>query len=181
VHPRSPELTLLEEVSAVLARAGIAHALIGATALAAHGVSRSTQDQDLLAVGAACLDPGLWAELRERGVSVDVRRGDLTDPLLGVVRFTVPGQRQVDLVVGKHTWQRSLLARAEEGRAGNPRVVQIVDLILLKLYAGGPQDAWDIQQILARSDRAQIIAAVEKDLGELPERCQAFWAKILSL
>jgi hypothetical protein len=165
----------------VLTRAGIAHALIGATALAVHGVSRSTQDQDLLAVDPACLDPATWSDLSGRGVSVDVRRGDLTDPLLGVVRFAARGQRQVDLIVGKHTWQRPILARAEGGEGGRPPVVRIVDLILLKLFAGGPQDAWDIQQILARSDRAQLVTSVEQELDKLPKRSAALWAKILSL
>jgi hypothetical protein len=43
-------MSLLAEVTQVLDRAEVRYALIGAMAMATHGVSRSTQDLDLLAV-----------------------------------------------------------------------------------------------------------------------------------
>lgn len=42
------------------------------------------------------------------------------------------------------------------------------DLILLKLYAGGSQDAWDIEQLLTGPERAAVTAEIEATLGALP-------------
>ena len=68
-----------------------------------------------------------------------------------MVRFGAPGESPIDVVVGKFGWQRRVLERAEP--MGELPVVRAADLILLKLYAGGPQDAWDIQQLLLASSR----------------------------
>jgi hypothetical protein len=60
-------LTLLDRVCALLAHHGIDHAIIGAAALAAHGVARATMDLDLLATDPACLDERVWEDLRSTG------------------------------------------------------------------------------------------------------------------
>jgi hypothetical protein len=173
-------LSLLARVSAVLDAAGIRHAVIGASALAVHGVARSTLDQDLLALEPGCLAPGLWEALRAEGVGVEIRRGDWSDPLAGLVRFAAPGERPVDLVVGKLAWQRRALDRARPFVAETPPVIAAADLILLKLYAGGPQDAWDIQQLLAvaDADRDHLIREVERELTDLPAGCSELWRRI---
>ena len=49
---------------------GIAHRLIGAAALAAHGVPRSTHDIDLLADDPAVLDAALWADVVPVGFTI---------------------------------------------------------------------------------------------------------------
>jgi hypothetical protein len=130
---------LLERVSTLLARHRIEHALIGAAALAAHGVARATLDLDLLAIDPACLEARIWEEVRSTGAQVEIRRGDDSDPLGGVVRITSADEQTVDLIVGKHAWQRDLLARSAPLRIGGAAlpVVRAADLILLKLYAGG--------------------------------------------
>lgn len=170
-------MSLLEEVSSTLEAAGIRHALIGALALSAYGVNRATVDLDLFAADASCLKPELWAPLRGRGISVEIRIGDWTDPLAGVVRLQAPGENPLDVVVGKFAWQTKLLERAEP--IGGTLVVRAADLVLLKLYAGGFQDAWDVQQLLARPFRDDLIREVESLLPELPARCRDLWKKIL--
>ena len=74
-------LGLLDDVSSELGGRGVPHALIGAGALAVHGVSRSTFDLDLLATDRAVLAPAFWTPLATRGDAVDVRVGDDDDPL----------------------------------------------------------------------------------------------------
>lgn len=173
-------MSLLARVARTLELAGIRYALIGAAALSLHGVSRSTLDQDLLTVDPASLDPDRWQELARNGVEVDIRRGDLTDPLAGVARFTLPGERPVDLVVGRGRWQAKVLERARRMRVGDVElpVLSAADLVLVKLYAGGPQDAWDIHQLLAGSEPEPLVTAVEAHLPELPRRCQQLWQRI---
>lgn len=174
-------MTLLARVVATIKAAEIRFAVVGATALPTVGVSRSTLDFDLLTTNPRGLEPSTWEPLREAGVEVDVRQGDALDPLLGVVRFAQTDQLNVDLVVGKHRWQTRALERARELPSSGLTlpVVRGEDLLLLKLFAGGPQDAWDVKQALAGPQRAQLIAAVERDLGDLPARARRLWKQVL--
>ncbi|HEV3455625.1 MAG TPA: hypothetical protein VHG32_03655 [Thermoanaerobaculia bacterium] len=182
MHERDHRLSLLSRVSSVLAQAGISHALIGAAAMALHGVSRSTYDLDLLSTEPSCLDQALWEPLSASGVAVEVRKGDLDDPLAGVVRFTAPAERPVDLVVGKARWQAAALARAESRIFADAElpVLRASDLILAKLYAGGPQDAWDVAQLLAAGDEERLSSEVEERIGDLPASAIRLWQRIRS-
>jgi hypothetical protein len=171
-------MSLLSQVAETLDAAGIRNALIGAMALAAYGVNRATADIDLLTIDAVCLKSDFWSDLKSRGIDIRIRKGDLTDPLAGVVRCGAPGESPLDVVVGKFAWQRKVLDRAEP--LGELRVVRAADLILLKLYAGGPQDAWDIQQLLLAPARDLWVEEVEPRLADLPTRCSELWSKLLA-
>jgi len=167
-------MTLAARVTALLDAAQVAHAVIGAAALAAAGVVRSSLDLDLLTLDGRVLDRGFWAGLSEAGTAVDVRRGDMDDPLAGLVRVTAAGERPVDLIVGRYAWQERAVTRARTLSSGQ-RVVQARDLVLLKLYAGGTQDLWDIRQLLALPTGAGLSAEVEEDLPALPASAAALW------
>ena len=175
-------MSLVERVAAILDRADALYAVIGAAAMAARGVGRSTRDVDLLTLSTAWLDSTWWAPLTAAGTEVSVSRGDADDPLAGVVRFDQKGERPVDLVVGRHRWQRRILERAESAVVGGTSLPTVLapDLVLLKLYAGGSQDAWDIDQMLAGPDREALIAAVAADLDDLPARCGRLWGRIMN-
>lgn len=97
--------------------------------------------------------------------------------MAGVVRFEVAGEAPIDVVVGKFAWQAEILERAQT--LGGTLVVRAADLILLKLYAGGLQDSWDIQQLLGQLFREDLILEVNSRLSDLPARCQELWEKIL--
>ena len=170
-------MTLLRRVAAFLGERDIAHAVIGAAALAIHGVSRSTLDQDLLAVDRRVLDAELWKAFDADG-TVKVRRGDAEDPLAGVVRIVQEGERDVDVIVGRHQWQHDIVARAAPlGNQPIP-VVEPADLVLLKLYAGGSQDRWDIEQLLALEAGGAIARSVDERAAALPLRSRDMWAAL---
>lgn len=170
-------MTLLDRVSASLDARSIPHALIGAAALAAAGVARSTFDLDLLTTDAAVLDLRLWDDLRAAGVTVDIRRGDDDDPLAGVIRLELGAERPVDVILGRHAWQARAVARADRP-SGGPPVVQPRDLVLLKLYAGGAQDLWDVRELLRDPDREVLATQVEADLATLPLRMRELWTSL---
>ncbi|MBP1620196.1 MAG: hypothetical protein H6Q02_963 [Acidobacteria bacterium] len=175
-------MTLLARVVAALDGQSVRCALIGATAMAVHGISRATLDFDLLATDQRCLDRSWWAGVKQPGLVIDVRVGAADDPLAGVARFEAVHERAVDVLVGREAWQQRLVDRAalfaiEDARV---RVASVADLVLLKLYAGGPQDAWDVHQLLAAEGRAELVAAVDRGLAELPEECFALWRRILA-
>ena len=170
-------MTLLDRVAAFLSGQHIAHALIGAAALAVHGVSRSTLDQDLLVLERRVLDPQFWRPLQGHA-SIDVRRGDSDDPLAGVVRISSEGERDVDVVVGRDAWQQGVLARAVQIGGTSMRVVEEADLILLKLFAGGSQDKWDIEQLLALDLAGAVARAVDARAAALPPRSHQIWSAL---
>jgi hypothetical protein len=145
-----------------------------------HGVSRSTRDLDLFTLSRECLDPITWASLEADGVTVRVRLGDADDPLAGVIRFTASDEGPVDLVVGKSVWQASIPERARRARVDNVElpVARASDIVLLKLYGGGPQDAWDIEQLLDVGDRAALVAEVEATVATLPAESRELWSRI---
>ena len=70
-------MTALERVSQLLSERGIDHALIGAAALAAHGVARSTFDVDLLVADPEVLDPQTWQSLTASEIA-RLRRAGIT-------------------------------------------------------------------------------------------------------
>lgn len=170
-------MTLLDEVVALLRSANIAHAVIGAAAMGAHGIARSTADIDLLTTDVRSLTRATWDSLA-KDCRIDVRRGDLDDPLAGVVRITRPGALDLDLIVGKYQWQAECVARAEALHPEGLPVVQLADLVLLKLYAGGPQDAWDIAQMLGLPAGPGVIADVDARLPSLPRSATERWQRI---
>ncbi|MXZ70880.1 MAG: hypothetical protein F4Z04_05150 [Acidobacteria bacterium] len=175
-------LKLAERVAATLGAARARFALIGAAAMAVHGVARSTQDVDLLTLSDVSLDGAAWEPLAEGGVDVSVTRGDADDPLAGVVRFRQEGQDQVDLIVGRYRWQQRLLERAEPAVVGGAITLptaQPRDLVLLKLFAGGPHDLWDIEQLLVGADSETLVSAVSDDVSQLPARCRRQWDRLL--
>jgi hypothetical protein len=112
-------VTLLAETAAHLRARDIPFALVGAGALAVHGVARSTLDLDLLVTTPACLSAPFWDDLRP----------------------------------------------------ARTRASEVED-------AGGPQDAWDVTQLLAGDDRAALVAAVERALPALPAECAALWRRL---
>ena len=168
-------------MAALLHERRIAFAVVGAAAMAVHGVSRATRDLDVLAVDTRCLATKTWVALQEHGVAVTVRAGDADDPLGGVVRLVEVGESPVDVVVGKANWQARVLARATPRTIGDAvvPVAAPADLVLLKLYAGGPQDAWDVTQLLDAGDRPKLVAEVEAGLAALPDESRRLWSRVV--
>jgi hypothetical protein len=176
-------VSLLREVVTLLDTQRIPHALIGAAAMALHGVSRATADVDLLTVDARVLAAELWKPVGGGGVSVRLLRGDVDDPLAGSVRLTRAGDRVVDVVVGRHGWQREIVDAAEPISIGevSVRIARPAGLVLLKLYAGGPKDAWDVRWLLESHEQADAIRAeVESALPKLPPECRVLWNRVRS-
>ncbi len=172
-------LNLAREVHDALDRRGIAHVLIGGAALAAYGLHRSTLDLDFLALDPAILEIAAWRQLGE-ATRIEIHRGDLSEPLAGTVRLRRPGERPVDVVVGRFRWQREIVERAVEYRLAD-RVVRVptaADYLLLKLSAGGARDAWDVAELLASDLGAEAAAQVDRRIADLPESARAMWREL---
>jgi hypothetical protein len=174
-------MSLLLQVLGLLGSRGIDNALIGAAALAVHGVSRATADIDLFTVNLEVLEPALWRQLEVEGASLRLLKGDFEDPLAGSVRLSRADDRIVDVVVGRYAWQKEIVETAETMSIGeaNLKVASPAGIVLLKLYAGGPGDAWDIQALMAsREDWGSIESEVNRVIDRLPAECRDLWNRI---
>lgn len=169
-------------VVALLDELGVPHVLIGAVAMGGHGFSRASADVDLLALDARLLRDATWAPLRALGHVVDVRVGDVDDPLAGVIRVDPEADEPVDVVIGSSPrWQAGIIERAQAGATvdGAPtRLPELADLVLLKLYAGGPRDLEDVQGLLALPAGKAASDAVDARIAGMPERVRAAWARL---
>jgi hypothetical protein len=173
-------VSLLRDVVAVLEREAIPHALIGAAAMAVHGVSRATADVDLFTYEKRSLASEIWEPFAERRISLRILKGDFDDPLAGSVRLA-DATDVVDVVVGRYVWEREQVDQAimcSIGELALP-VMRPAGVVLLKLHAGGPKDAWDIRSLIEVSeDLPALIEDVERTLPRLPADAQRLWATI---
>ncbi|HET9063850.1 MAG TPA: hypothetical protein VFO62_11245 [Candidatus Binatia bacterium] len=87
-----------------------------------------------------------------------------------------------DVLVGRFAWQRAVIARASPVSLPTARipVVGAADLVLLKIFAGGPQDLVDAQRLLATRDRSKIVSDVAARIDALPETCRQEWERLKS-
>lgn len=123
-------------------------ALIGGFAVAAWGVPRATQDFDFAAVIGSSDPQAVAASLGGR-----YEAGDPDDPLRGVIHLSVgAGQKSIPLqLVLFPPALADLIFRHVEPVLLMEHRVPVVSwqvLLLLKLYAGGPQDRIDADHIL---------------------------------
>lgn len=145
------------------------YALIGGFAVAAWGVPRATHDLDFaLALGEA--DPAALS----RHLDAEFQPGDADDPLRGVFQTTTTMEGvsiPIQLIVLPAVWN-AIIFRGVETLSVLGCAVPVVSwqsLMLLKLYAGGPQDLLDARQILAArqptSAERQAVSALADQVG----------------
>lgn len=141
--------------------------------MAALGYARQTADIDF----AVAMPPPEFAELhgklRNAGFDATLSPSDGNDPLGGVITIERAGSLTVQLVnfdntpgAGFPALVRDALERAQGRTEGVLGVVpRVEDLILFKLYAGGPKSKLDILELLSR---------VPANLDVLRERARGY-------
>lgn len=165
--------------------AGVDVVVIGATALATHGLVRSTADLDLLSHDERIITGRAWEEARKGSIGIDVRAGDAMDPLRGVVRIGPFARMPVDIVVITAAWARRIVARAL-GDEGLKRVfggielpvARLSDIALLKLYAAATDDIEDAELFLRHPSASAVIGEISAEIGHLPRDCRERWARV---
>lgn len=146
-----------------------AYALIGGFAVAAWGLPRATQDIDFaLDLGGA--DPSVLAG----ALGGQYRPGGPDDPLAGTVTLSVRASGHaipIELVFLPGPWTRLLFDQVKTLHVldCSVPVLSWQPLILLKLYAGGPQDLIDAERLLVIQrpdpDTLRAIQALAESVG----------------
>jgi len=127
-------------------------AVIGAFALARVAVPRATADVDyIIKTGTATLE-----ELAST-LGGEVRRGDISDPLLGVVSFSIKtdsAEIPIQLIQFPKAWEDMAFEEIDLQVVDDieQRFVTWQTLLLLKLYAGSALDLQDAADILTQVD-----------------------------
>ena len=171
--PKTP-VDLAEEIATLARGLGIETALIGAYALAAHHYVRATSDLDLGAVTSLPDLQRLKDALEERGYRAKLNYPDEQDPLGGVLAIWVREDEAgdpiepVEIVNFLNPYRPRVSPASEAIRHAIPlrekpalRYVRLVDLIAMKLDAGGPADVVDVVRLLEKNptaDREEIRA-----------------------
>ena len=163
------------ELIRLLDERGVAHCLIGAAAIAVHGWARYSADVDLLTMDPQVLEPGFWS----RHPAVEIRSGDLDDPLAGVVRW--PADIPHDVIVGRKRVMRLAVETAEMVPSVGCRVATPLCIVLLKLEAGGAQDRHDIVSLIQTRraiDGAPWLQEVSARVSLVSKRGQRIWQQL---
>jgi hypothetical protein len=144
---------LLLDVVAILKQEQLDYAVIGALAAAVHGVVRASLDADAVVQ----VTVQKLSELRSRfaalGLSTDLRRGDLEDPIPALLQISDVYGNRVDLLAGLRGLDRDAYTRALDLPFENAtlRVIGREDFIAMKAFAGGPIDLADARRSVAIS------------------------------
>jgi hypothetical protein len=158
--------SVLLEIHTALRDAGIAHALIGGLALAAHGAGRATIDLDLLADGDRADD--VDRILRERGYESLQR----TTHVANYVAAS-PERGRIDVLFARRAYGRAMLARAAPHTilgAAIP-VADAADLIGLKVQASSNDPS---RRYLDLADIERLLRSATLDLTRVREYFRLF-------
>lgn len=165
-------LQLAERIASLAADNGIATALIGANALAAHNFVRATLDVDLATSVNPFIELRRFEEvLRALGLQTELRLPDEENPLGGVLEVWETEDEDgtpiqpVELVnfdnprrPGRNPGASAVKNAVTLVEGGSIRCVTLPDLIALKLYSGGPSDRVDITRVLRSNPDADLTA-----------------------
>ena len=111
-----------------------------------------------------------------------IRVGDAEDPLGGVVRLPLTPPH--DLILGRSFGARCTMERCVRPSGFPCAVADPLGLVLLKLEAGAPQDAYDVLALLDATKalgHRDLREEVEAHLPSLDPEARRFWRKLQSL
>lgn len=143
----------LADLAAVLERAGIPYAVIGAHAVNVWIEPRFTADIDVAVQASADDLERLRALLKEHGYTVAREFGGMLPSGPDIIRCVASdGVSVVKLQIAKSMLQREIIRRAISAGSGAARVATVEDLIVMKLIADRPKDHVDLMGLIALPD-----------------------------
>ncbi|MFH1710540.1 MAG: hypothetical protein ABH860_05700 [bacterium] len=138
------------------------YVLIGGLAVSARAKPRATYDIDFLVIAdKSYLTEGISRIAKKLGYSVEISKGEASDPLNGMVRiYTKDGEALIDIIPTFWKWQDEIVEGAQYLSMGGGEhipIARIEDMVVLKLKAGGPQDLIDTEELLKAADLSKNI------------------------
>jgi hypothetical protein len=173
---RSPVAELLADLSRGFAAAGIEWYLFGAQAAIVYGVARLTADVDVTARAPAGTATATWLPTVESsGFERRFSAARFLEAARVVPLVHAATGLPVDIVLAGPGLEDEFLARAVPRTIDDVTVpvVEVSDLVILKVLAGRPKDADDLTSLLASQRHAidetrvrRVLAMLESALGQ---------------
>ena len=145
---------LLLDVVDLLTLQNIPYAVVGALAASVHGAVRASMDTDLLLFAGMQKAENLRRDFDRAGFLTELTRGDLDDPIPGLLRLRDAHDNQVDLLLGLRGMDPAALSRviAVPFQGASLAFIGREDFIAMKLFAGGPLDLVDATPAITGAD-----------------------------
>ncbi len=153
----------------------VEYAVIGAFAGAVHGSVRASHDADALIKLSVRDMKALAAQLVQEGYDVELRTGDIDDPIPALMQISDSHGNRVDLLGGvrgldNEAWSRTICIEFLDQTL---RIISCEDFIAMKLFAGGPVDIDDANTAFAANHPLIDKTPLAKQFGkETAQRCQ---------
>ena len=143
-------LLLLDVVDKLLAQK-VDYAVIGALAASIHGVVRASLDADVLLSVGVQEGKSLQGIFEEAGFRTEAIRGDLEDPIPGLLKVSDSYGNRVDLLLGLRGIEPQAFSRAVEVpfQGNTLKFIGREDFIAMKVFAGGPMDIVDATRAIS--------------------------------
>jgi predicted nucleotidyltransferase len=142
---------LLLDVMGVLMNQKVAYAVIGALAASIHGVVRASMDADVLLSVSTQEAKDLEGALSSAGFQTELTRGDLDDPIPGLLKVSDEHGNRVDILLGLKGMEPAAFSRVLDVpfEGTSLKFIGREDFIAMKVFAGGPVDLVDAARAIS--------------------------------
>lgn len=142
---------LLLDVVDLLVGQEIEYAVVGAMAASVHGAVRASLDADVVLSLPIQEAEALERDFKAAGFRTELARGDLEDPIPGLLRLSDRYENRVDLLIGLRGMEPQAFSRVVEVpfQGETLKFIGREDFIAMKVFAGGPMDMIDAARAIA--------------------------------
>lgn len=142
---------LLLDVVELLVSKDIQYAVVGALAASIHGAVRASMDADVVLSLTIQQAADLERDFKATGFRTELARGDIDDPIPGLLRLSDSFENRVDLLIGLRGMEPQAFSRVVEVpfQGDTLKFVGREDFIAMKAFAGGPMDLIDAGRAIA--------------------------------
>jgi hypothetical protein len=154
---------LLDAVELLTGRK-IEYAVIGALAASIHGAVRASMDADVvLSIGIREAE-ALERAFKAAGFRTLLTRGDLEDPIPGLLRLNDIYDNRVDLLIGLRGMDPLAFSRGLDVpfQGMTLKFIGCEDFIAMKVFAGGPMDLVDASRAILASGESLDLELVRR-------------------
>jgi hypothetical protein len=142
---------LLLDVVDLLVTKNVDYAVVGALAASVHGAVRASMDADVLLSVGTQEARDLESFFRAAGFLTELTRGDVDDPIPGLLKVGDSFGNRVDLLLGLRGIEPQAFSRVLEipFQGSKLKFIGREDFIAMKVFAGGPMDLLDATRAIS--------------------------------
>jgi len=162
-RPGESALLLLDVVD-LLTGQKIEYAVIGALAASIHGAVRASMDADVVLSTGMPEAGALERAFKTAGFHTLLTRGDIEDPIPGLLKVGDPYDNRVDLLIGLRGMEPQAFSRGVDVpfQGMTLKFIGREDFIAMKVFAGGPMDLIDASRAISAGGESMDLELVRR-------------------